>query len=164
MDHCLTKGMASCLFYCGEKVAAQKLSRLGSQFAHLTKPVAVANLREWMTKEVPCIGGSEILSRKKKAKKKSSKTGISVSDLIDTQTRFPTLVIPFGHDGSNNHAIVVIDDLIFDSTQASALKLSRESLDWICGEGGIASIDIALRFNRISQTKMDFRHQPKTNW
>jgi hypothetical protein len=164
LDHCLSKGMASCLFYCGEKEAAQKLSRVGSQFLHLTKPVAVAKLRDWMTLEVPSIGGCEILSRNAKAKKNDNKTGITITDLVETKTCFPTLVIPIGKDGSNNHAVVVIDDLIFDSTQEFALKLCRESLDWICGEGGIASINTAIRFNRSTQKKLVLKHQPKTNW
>jgi hypothetical protein len=41
-------------------------------------------------------------------------------------------------DRSTNHAIVVMDDLIFDFTQAYAIKLCRESLDWICGDLGSA--------------------------
>jgi hypothetical protein len=126
--------------------------------------VAVAKLRDWMTLEVPSIGGCEILSRNAKAKKNENKTGITITDLVETKTCFPTLVIPIGKDGSNNHAVVVIDDLIFDSTQEFALKLCRESLDWICGEGGIASINIAIRFNRSTQKKLVLKHQPKTNW
>ena len=48
LDHCLTKGMASCLFYCKEEEAAQKLSRLGHQFVHLPKSAAVMELKEKM--------------------------------------------------------------------------------------------------------------------
>ncbi|WP_288992857.1 hypothetical protein, partial [uncultured Marinobacter sp.] len=67
-------------------------------------------------------------------------------------------------DGANNHSFVVVDDLIFDSTQSCALKLCRESLDWICGEGGIASIDVALRFNRGYRTKEKLPYQERTHW
>ena len=164
-DYCLTKGMASCLFYCGEKVAAEELSRLGSQFVYMTKPVAVEKLRERMKVLLPCIGDCEILSKNAKRKKNGNKKGMSITDLIETKTSFPTLVIPHGEDGSNNHAIVVIDDLIFDSTQTYALKLCRESLDWICGPGGMASIDVAIRFNRRSHKKLEpFGHKATTNW
>ncbi len=68
------------------------------------------------------------------------------------------------NDGSNNHAFVVVDDLIFDSTQTHAMKLCRESLDWICGEKRIASINIALRFNQSFGTKEELQHKEKTNW
>jgi hypothetical protein len=68
------------------------------------------------------------------------------------------------NDGSNNHAFVVVDDLIFDCTQTHAMKLCRESLDWICGENGIASINIALRFNQSFGTKERLPHKEKTNW
>ena len=164
LDHCLTKGMASCLFYCGERDVAQTLSRLGRQFVHLTKHVAIQYLRTKMKEMLPCIGDVLILTGKAKPKKKGDKTGISIQQLIDDKTRFPTLVIPYGKDGSNNHAIVIVDDLIFDSTQLYPLKLCRESLDWICGVEGMAYIDVAIRFNRSSQKKLSFGHQYTTNW
>jgi hypothetical protein len=44
------------------------------------------------------------------------------------------------------------------------MKLCRESLDWICGEKGIASINIALRFNQSFGTKEKLQHKEKTNW
>jgi hypothetical protein len=43
-------------------------------------------------------------------------------------------VIPKGKDKSVNHAMCAIDDLIFDSTQCLALKLTHSTLDWVCGE------------------------------
>ena len=43
-------------------------------------------------------------------------------------------MISKGKDKSVNHAICVIDDLIFDSTQSLALKLTHSTLDWLCGE------------------------------
>ena len=48
-------------------------------------------------------------------------------------TEFPTVVVPQGRDGSVNHAVCIVDDLVFDSTQPKALKLCRETLDWVCG-------------------------------
>ena len=88
-----------------------------------------------------------------------------MEDLIKIKTKFPTVVIPHGNDGSNNHAVVVIEDRIFDSTQAYALKLCRESLDWICGEKGMAkNIDIAMRFNDSHGTKKKLEHKGLKNW
>ena len=55
------------------------------------------------------------------------------------------MVVPQGKDDSVGHAVCVVDDLIFDSTQKYALKLTKESLDWICGAGGCVGF-FALRF------------------
>ena len=160
-DHCFTKGMASCLSYCGQTEAAQIISQLGIRFVHMPKQTAIAEFKTTMEEKVPCIGTCEVFNVKNSRGKKKV---LSVEDLIQNKTRFPTLVIPYGNDGSNNHAIVVIDDLIFDSTQPYAMKLCRESLDWICGEGGVASINIAMRFNRNFGTKVKFEHKDTTNW
>jgi hypothetical protein len=61
------------------------------------------------------------------------------------------LIIPLGRDKSLNHAVCVIDDLIFDSTQEFALKLKKKSLDWICGDDGVLMIDGAIRFTRRTE-------------
>ena len=84
--------------------------------------------------------------------------------MINNKTRFPTVVVPYGKDGSNNHTIVVINDLIFDSTQAFAMKLCRESLDWICGDMGFDVIDVALRFNRSHGTKKKLEYADAKHW
>ena len=57
-----------------------------------------------------------------------------------------------GKDAGVNHAVCVVDDLIFDSTQHFALKLCRESFDWICGDGGCEGIYFAIHFNRGNHT------------
>jgi hypothetical protein len=41
-------------------------------------------------------------------------------------------VIPLGGDGGIGHAITIVGDLIFDSTQTHALKLGKNTLDWCC--------------------------------
>jgi hypothetical protein len=154
--------VASCLDYCGEKEAAVKLKDFAWQFENLTRDLSIKKLKEAMLKFVPCIGDCTIFNVRT-AKKRAIKK-LSIEDLITTKTRFPTVIIPWGNDGSYNHAVVVIDDIIFDSTQAFALKLCRESLDWICGDKGIASIYIALRFNRGNATKDKLEHIDTVNW
>ena len=58
----------------------------------------------------------------------------------------PTIVIPLLADGTHSHAFCVVDDLIFDSSFPFALKLQKESVDWIFN-GTQVSIYQALRFN-----------------
>jgi hypothetical protein len=56
---------------------------------------------------------------------------------VNTYTPYPMVLIPIGKDGSVNHAVCLVDDLIFDSPLTHALKCKLEVLDWICtGENG----------------------------
>jgi hypothetical protein len=161
-DRCLPLGMASCLDYCGERAAARQLSNEASEFEILTRDFAIKRLKKSMLQFIPCIGDCTIFNVRN-AKKRSIRK-LSIEDLITEKTRFPTVIIPLAKDGSFNHAVVVIDDIIFDSTQAFALKLCHESLDWICGDKGIASIYIGLRFNRANATKDKLQHVMAKNW
>ena len=77
---------------------------------------------------------------------------LTIKDLVKNKTIYPTLVIPSGNDGSTGHAVCVVDDLIFDSTQENALKLCRESLDWICGRYGCKELYVAIRFHQPSKS------------
>ena len=89
----------------------------------------------------------------RKPKKECEK--LTIEDLIEDKMIYPTLVIPFRNDGSTGHAICVVDDLIFDSTQENALKLCRESLDWICGKHGCKDIYYAIRFHQPTEEADD---------
>jgi sentrin-specific protease 1 len=159
---CLVNSVASTLYHCGEKEAARQLMQRCSEFQYLTKPLALKQLKEIMRDVVPCIGDCEVFNQGKAKKNKIKK--LSIEELINKKTRFPTVVVPLGKDGSNNHAIVVINDLILDSTQAFAMKLCRESLDWICGDMGIDVIDVALRFNRSHGTKKKLQYADAKHW
>ena len=72
---------------------------------------------------------------------------MSIDDLVENKTIYPTIVVPQGEDKSVGHAVCVVDDFIFDSTQKYVMKLTKESLDWICGEKGCFGIYFALRFD-----------------
>ena len=41
---------------------------------------------------------------------------LTIKELLENKTIYPTLVIPYGNDGSTGHTICIMDDLIFDST------------------------------------------------
>jgi hypothetical protein len=65
----------------------------------------------------------------------------------ETSDRWALVVILLGGDGSIGHAITIIGDLIFDSTQSHALKLGNSSLDWCCANDlGFESIYMAIKF------------------
>jgi hypothetical protein len=89
---CLLMGVASCLYYCGEKEAAVTLSNEALQFKNLTSDLAIKKLKEAMLKFVPCIGDCTIFNVRN-AKKRAIKK-LSIEELIATKTRFPTVIIP----------------------------------------------------------------------
>jgi hypothetical protein len=57
------------------------------------------------------------------------------------------LVVLLGADGGTQHAVAIVDDLLFDSNLPNALKLTRRALDWCCGcEGGYVGLNKAIKF------------------
>ena len=42
---------------------------------------------------------------------------MSIRDLVENKTIFPTIVVPQGEDESVGYAVCVVNDFIFDSTQ-----------------------------------------------
>jgi hypothetical protein len=56
-------------------------------------------------------------------KKRRKKKCLSIDELIQNKTSFPTVVILHGNDGSPSNTLVVVDNIIVDATQSQALKL-----------------------------------------
>jgi hypothetical protein len=59
----------------------------------------------------------------------------------------PMLVVLLGLDGGNQHAVAIVEDLLFDSSLPNALKLTKCALDWSCScEGGYVRVKMAIKF------------------
>jgi hypothetical protein len=59
----------------------------------------------------------------------------------------PMIAVLLGADGGTQHAVAIVDDLLFDSNLPNALKLTRRALDWSCScEGGYVGLKMATRF------------------
>jgi hypothetical protein len=67
-------------------------------------------------------------------------------ELVSERTPFLTLIRLVGNDGSIDHAVCVVDDLIFDARLPKNLKLCSESLDMICGPKGMLQLGVVFRF------------------
>ena len=78
---------------------------------------------------------------------------MTVESLIEDKSIFRTIIVLMSEIKGVEHAFCVVDDLIFDSTQAFALTLSKKSLDWICGKGGCAHIHFVMRFQTNFERK-----------
>ena len=128
---CLTHSLASALFYAGHDVAAELMASQGEVFSTKQFGDAIDELRSFMTNIAPSIATPVIYGIRTKTHSRKKRV-LEWEDLFSNLTIYPTVVIPVLPDGSTNHAFCVIDDLIFDSTVQYAMKLTWESVKWIC--------------------------------
>jgi hypothetical protein len=87
---------------------------------------------------------------------------------VSRKTPYLTLVHPKGRDGSVDHAVCVVDDIIFDSTLTHAMKLCEESFHAVCGGKGMAELGRVIRFCMpigVKHTKPEREERKmKCNW
>ena len=123
-------------------------------------------MRNFAEKFIPAIGRYQVFNQRSGHNSKINK--LTIEDLVNEKTIYPTVVIPIGKDGSVNHAFCVVDDLIFDSTQTHALKLTSKSIDWICGASGSQEEPLAIyRFQQCTnkkKTKKRYKRKLSKNW
>ena len=151
LNLCLIKALASTLYYMGLFGESGRLNLCSYKYEHLSLEEARENLQKDMKQCCPCIGigrGFNLPRGVGVRSKKNRKAKMTLQNLLEDKSPFPTVIIPRGTDMSVNHAVCVIDDIIFDSTQPKALWLTKETLDWICGGQGCEGIHLALRFER----------------
>ena len=160
-NQCLYKCVASALHYIGLKSAASFFSMRAPVAQSKAGHFAIKEVRQMMQTEAPVIGDCVMYNKKNK---KGKINPISLDEILENKTIFPTLIVPVGQDKSVNHAVCVVDDLIFDSTQLMAFKLTKESFDWICGGEGVSCIGEAYRFNRGHATKKKLDRNMNKNW
>ena len=160
-DYCLFYCLASALHYMGYPNEAKNLAAQAENGLDTDGKSAVEALLAWMELIFPSLAGYQSFGNFNKKKKGF----ISVKTLCLERSPFPTVVVPLGKDKSLNHAVCVIDDLVFDSTQMFALKLKRKTFDWVVQADGVEMIHGAYRFhrksNKIAQT---VTRGIKTNW
>jgi len=134
---CLYYSLASVLHYLGWRRAARDVCKLGMDSQHLPGKDQVGTLLAHLQASVPQFG------RTVKYNKATSSKGtrvLDLEDLIRNKTTRPLVLIPLACDGQVSHAVCIIDDLVFDSTQQRAMKLIMDSLHWSCGRCGFESV------------------------
>jgi hypothetical protein len=160
-DYCLFYCLASALHYMGYHNEAQRLAAEADKGLNTDGKSAIDALLAWMEYIFPSLAGYQSYGNFNKRKKRF----ISVRTICLERSPFPTVVIPLGKDKSLNHAVCVIDDLVFDSTQEFALKLKKKTFDWVVQADGVEMIYGAYRFHRkTDKTAETVRREIKTNW
>ena len=71
---------------------------------------------------------------------------MTVDELINNPSPTLTFVQPKGADGSADHAICIVNDLVFDPKYNVALKLCMETIHFVCGRQGFQELGMVLRF------------------
>ena len=137
-DTCLSKSVASALHHLNKTRIASVISSMATKNTYAPVDVqlnhlcSVAQEKDW-----------ELLVTKWMTKKRMAKFDLN----NETSDRWALVVIPLGGDGGIGHAITIVGDLIFDSTQSHALKLGKDSFDWCCAnDNGFERIYMAVRF------------------
>jgi len=159
-DHCLVNSVCSALHYCELYDEAAKISQVAATIAAEDQKKALNLFCDEMKRSAPMVGRCQKFNMGTAARK--TKTEMSLEDLLSNLCAYPTLVIPRGNDGCVNHACCVVDDLVFDSTTDKALKLCRETFDWMCGVRGCDKILQVIRFQgKVGLPKAERKGKPK---
>jgi hypothetical protein len=162
-NFCLFYSLASALHYVGYVQEAKLLAQQAEAADNLEPTRQRHILKEKMRLICPSIGTYQsfgILSAQKK------KIYMSKKNLIREKTIYPTVVLPEASDFQITHAVCVVDDLIFDSTQKYAMKLKAESFNWICGTNLTwRSVMGAMRFcQKMDQSNPPYQRELIKNW
>ena len=107
---------------------ATSLIHRATKVEHLDMDSQIVEVKQFMISYLPSIGQSKSFNVHASNHKKM----FCLLKNCVQKTPFVTIVIPQMKNGNQNHAFTVVDDLIFDSTQSHAMKLTKESIEWIC--------------------------------
>jgi hypothetical protein len=137
-DTCLFNSVASALHHLNKKQIACVISSMATKYMYTPVDKQLNKLGS-IAQEKDC----DLLVTKSMTRKRAGKFDLKT----ETSHRRALVVIPLGGDGGIGHAITIVGDLRFDSTQSHALKLGKNSLDWCCANNrGFESIYMAIKF------------------
>jgi hypothetical protein len=119
MDYCLPYAVASCLNYMRHVIEAKRVAAMAPDLIYLPGDVVIGRLRTIMQEVLPEVGQCRIFNKRHGQRRKNNVV-LTVNDLIRCKTPYLTVVSPKGVDSSANHAICVVDDIIFDARLSHA--------------------------------------------
>ena len=137
-DTCLFKSVASALHYLGHKDLGWYFSWVATKYIQKLLNEQLATLCDTAFARDPGIIVTKWMTQGR----------VDRLDLhMETNENGALIIVPLGADGGIGHAITLVGEYIFDSTQTHALKLDKKSLDWCCGcDHGFKRIFKAVRF------------------
>jgi hypothetical protein len=163
-DYRLPYLVALCLNYMGHVVEARKVAAAAPDFVSLPGDVAIERLRAIMMGVLPQMGQCMVWNVRKRRRNQSRKEML-VGEIVQSMTPHLTVEHPKGMDGSSDHAVCVVDDIVFYASFTHALKLREESFDWVCGPRGMAELGQVIRFCLPHGVPKRKRERPvQRNW
>ena len=140
---CFVKSLASALHYIRLKKGAAEINSVSEKYIGVPLNIAYDLVQKDMKKYVPIIGGgvpfNKWRTKSQNCNKRKRRRKIDIESLIEDTSIFPTIIIPAAKKMGVEHAVCIVDDLIFDSTQAFALTLSKESLESVNAKAWVES-------------------------
>ena len=146
---CLFSSIALALHYLGFHDLAASVNNLGKLFIGCPLDQQTTELTNVVTKSHFMLPSVKVYHQRK-SHSQSCKKALNLFDLEDNEAGKLYGVVLKDTKGYNRHAIVIVDNLIFDSTHTHTLVMSKKSLDWCCNcddNGGFESVFFALRFS-----------------
>lgn len=147
----LTLSLSSALDHRGFHDEALLLASKAVELSRLGFLDILAKIKELMQTLVPSIRITEYPSYPKK--KKRRRDPLSWNEVLNNITPDPTLIIPVLPKGNVPPAFCVMDDLIFHSISQCALRLHRDTLQWLFPNMD-TKIHKALRFTFTLSNKV----------
>ena len=132
-EYCLAFSIASCLRHMRLVEEAKVVADAAGWLSLLPGETALDCVAKLFREHISSIGQPHIFNR---CQRKKEWKEMSIECLVTQRSPYLKIVVPFGNDGTGDHAVAVVDDLVFDSRLQHPLKLIRESLDWVCGIKG----------------------------
>ena len=164
-EYCLTYSVASALRYMKFGNEAILIAQEADFYSSLPGDNALDYISQLIQVHVPMIGRFVVYN---KVRPKKPIRIMTKEDLLRDLKPYLTLVLPVARDGSSDHVFCVVDDVIFDARCKYPLKLTNESLDWICGKNGCEKLGPVYYFGESMfpkklQKKEYLRHL-RRNW
>lgn len=132
-EYCLAFSIASCLCHLKLVKEAKLIANAAGWLSLLPGETALDFVAKLIREHIPSIGQPHFFNR---CRRKKEWKDMTIGFLVSQKSPYLKIVVPFGNDGTGDHAVAVVDNLVFDSHLQDPLKLKRESLDWVCGPEG----------------------------
>ena len=129
--YCLSYSMASALCYCGFPNAAEAIAQKARGMSAVPYLLAVDEISSIMENDKDAKVISQFKKFNFRSRNKKGRHTLSYQMLLEWRSVYPLLVILKGHLGRTDHAVCIVDDLIFDSIAPRALHLCHESFNYI---------------------------------
>ena len=161
-DLCLGYAVASALKYMGYERVAGMMAGEAKQWSFLPGDMSLLRISSMIQDEIPEFGNFKIFNKGRHNGKKAKL--MSAEDIVENKTRYLKLVVPVCNSGLVDHAIAVVDDLIFDTRINYALKLTVHALHVVCGRRGIHDLGQVYVYYGQFRTKKKYIREMGWNW